>query len=147
MHFSLIKASDLLLIDHNGKVIMGGHPDRQRYNAAAFTIHKAIHEARPDVDSVCHAHSPWGKPFAAQGRLLPMYTQDATMFYEDHGLYEDFGGVVLSDDESEAIVAALGNKKALILQNHGILTVGGCIESAMGWFIVYVSHSGAVLLP
>lgn len=65
-----------------------------------------------------------------------MYTQDATMFYHDHGVYKDFGGVVLSDEESEGIVGALGGKKALILQNHGILTVGGCIESAVGWFIV-----------
>lgn len=136
MHFSLITASDLLLVDHEGKVIMGGKPGRQRYNAAAFTIHKAIHEARPDVDSVCHAHSPWGKPFASTGRELPMYTQDATMFYEDHAVYRSFGGVVLSDEESAAIVAAIGTKKALILQNHGLLTVGTSIESAVGWFIV-----------
>jgi len=129
-------ASDLLLIDHNGKIVMGGKPHRQRYNSAAFIIHKAIHEARPDVNSVCHAHSPWGKPFAAQGRELPMYTQDATIFYEDHAVYKDFGGVVLSDEESAAIVGAIGGNKALILQNHGILTVGGCIESAVGWFIV-----------
>lgn len=129
-------ASDLLLIDHNGKIVMGGKPHRQRYNSAAFIIHKAIHEARPDVNSVCHAHSPWGKPFAAQGRELPMYTQDATIFYEDHAVYKDFGGVVLSEEESAAIVGAIGGNKALILQNHGILTVGGCIESAVGWFIV-----------
>lgn len=60
------------------------------------------------------------------------------MFYGDLGLYKDFGGVVLSDEETQGIVNALGGKKALVLQNHGLLTVGGCIESAVGWFIVYV---------
>ena len=129
-------ASDLLLIDADGKIVLGGKPNRQRYNSAAFVIHKAIHEARPEVNSVSHAHSPWGKPFAAQGRELPMYTQDAAMFYEDHAVYKDFGGVVLSEDESNSIVKAIGRNKALILQNHGILTVGGCIESAVGWFLV-----------
>ena len=129
-------ASDLLLIDHQGKILAGGKPDRQRYNSAAFVIHSAIHEARPDVESVVHAHSPSGKAFACQGRLLPMYTQDAAMFYNDHALYDEFGGVVLSSKESGEIVKAMGEKKALILRNHGLLTVGGCIESATAWFMM-----------
>lgn len=130
--------TDLLLIDHDGKIIAGGRPERQRYNAAAFVIHSAIHTARPDVNSVCHAHTPSGRAFSTLGRQLPFYTQDSAIFWNDIGLYAAHGGVVLSTSESDAIVKSMGERKALIMQNHGILTVGGCIESALAWFMLYV---------
>ncbi|ORY27121.1 class II aldolase/adducin domain-containing protein [Naematelia encephala] len=136
LHFSRLTASDLLLVNHQGRIIAGGKRDRQRYNAAAFVIHSAIHAARPDVDSVCHAHSPSGKAFSTLGRNLPFYTQDSAVFYEDISLYAAHGGVVLSSSESAEIVKTLGTKKAMILQNHGLLTVGGCIESATAWFML-----------
>jgi ribulose-5-phosphate 4-epimerase/fuculose-1-phosphate aldolase len=136
LHFSLMTSSDLLLVSHAGVVLSGGHPSRQKYNAAAWVIHSAIHSARPDVQSVVHAHSPSGKAFSTLGRELPMYTQDAAAFWGDLGLYHHHGGVVLSEDESGQIVQALGGKKAVILQNHGLLTVGGCIESALAWFML-----------
>lgn len=135
LHFSRMTASNLLLVDHHGKVVGGGKPGRgQIYNAAAFVIHSAIHAARPEVNSVVHAHSIYAKAFSTLGRKLPMYTQDACIFYNDHALYAKHGGVVLSSGESEAICKSIGGNKAVILQNHGLLTVGGCIESAVGWF-------------
>ena len=127
-------ASDLLLIDDSGKIISGGHPDRQRYNTAAFVIHSAIHDARPDVESAVHVHSPWGKAFSTLGRHLPFYTQDSAVFFDDVGLYTSHGGVVLDSQESAEIVSALGKRKAVVMQNHGILTVGGSIEAAVAWF-------------
>jgi ribulose-5-phosphate 4-epimerase/fuculose-1-phosphate aldolase len=136
LHFSRMTASDLLLIDHSGNIVAGGKPDRQRYNAAAFVIHSAIHSARPDVDSVVHAHTPSGRAFATLGRNLPFYTQDSAIFYDDIALYAAHGGVVLSSTESAEIVKSMGGNKALIMQNHGILTVGGCIESAVAWFML-----------
>lgn len=129
-------ADDLLLIDHHGRIVMGGKPHRQRYNAAAFAIHSAVHSARPEVNAVVHAHSPSGKAFATLGRSLPFYTQDSAVFYNDIGHYASHGGVVLSDAESSEICKALGNNKAVIMQNHGLLTVGGCIEAATGWFML-----------
>jgi ribulose-5-phosphate 4-epimerase/fuculose-1-phosphate aldolase len=54
LHFSLMTSSDLLLVSHAGVVLSGGHPSRQKYNAAAWVIHSAIHSARPDVQSVVH---------------------------------------------------------------------------------------------
>lgn len=130
-------ASDLLLINHQGEIVSGGKPDRQRYNAAAFVIHSAIHAARPDVDSAVHVHSPWGKAFSTLGRDLPFYTQDSAIFYEDIALYANHGGVVLDAQESAGIVDSLGSKKAVVMQNHGILTVGGSIEAAVAWFYLY----------
>lgn len=118
-----MNVSDLILIDHEGNVLEGGSSGKI-YNQAAFVIHAKIHLARPDVVAVCHSHSPYGSAFASLGRLPDYITQDSLVFYDDIALYPNFGGVVLAAEESEAIVSHLGNKKAIILQNHGLLTVG-----------------------
>ena len=136
LHFSRMTASDLLLIDHSGKIIAGGKPNKQTYNAAAFAIHSAVHAARPEVNAVVHTHSPSGKAYSTLGKPLPYYTQDSAVFYNDIGHYAGHGGVVLDEGESAEIVKALGSKKAVIMQNHGNLTVGGCIESATAWFML-----------
>ena len=130
----MMTASALLLVSHDGKVLSGGLPGRKVYNQAAFVIHSAIHAARPDVNSIVHAHTPAGKAWSTLGREMPFYTQDSAIFYNDIGLYASHGGVVLDNQESAAIIGAMGSKKAVVMQNHGILTVGGCIESAIAWF-------------
>eukprot|EP01097_Dermamoeba_algensis_P006658 TRINITY_DN4153_c0_g1_i1.p1 TRINITY_DN4153_c0_g1~~TRINITY_DN4153_c0_g1_i1.p1 ORF type:complete len:174 (-),score=25.86 TRINITY_DN4153_c0_g1_i1:81-602(-) len=104
-------------------------------NAAGFAIHSAIHKARPDVVAICHSHSEYGRAFAALGRELDMLTQDSCAFFRSHSVYNNFGGVVLSEEEGRNIVNALGQNKALILQNHGLLTVGQSIEEAVFWFV------------
>lgn len=121
--FSCMKVSDLLLIDHAGNVIDGGASGK-RYNQAAFAIHAVIHNQRPDVVAVCHSHSTYGSAFASLGRLPDFITQDSLVFYDDLAMYPNFGGVVLAEEESLQIAKYLGNKKAIILQNHGLLTVG-----------------------
>ncbi|KAJ5378986.1 hypothetical protein N7509_012105 [Penicillium cosmopolitanum] len=131
MHFSLIKVSDLILVDEEGLVVEGDEP----INSAAFTIHAAIHKNRPDVHAACHAHSIHGKAFAAFGRPLEMLTQDSLRFYKDHAVYDSFNGVVLDPEEGDRIAGALGSCKALILQNHGLLTVGRSVDEAAFWFI------------
>ncbi|KAI9811072.1 MAG: hypothetical protein M1827_005654 [Pycnora praestabilis] len=131
--FSLMKSSDLIQVDHNGKVIAGG-PVRL-LNAAAFMIHGAIHEARPDVMCAAHSHSIYGRSFCSLGKKLDTITQDSCAFHDDHVLYESFNGIVLADKEGKDIAACLGNKKAALLQNHGLLTVGNTIEAAVFWFM------------
>lgn len=130
-HFSQIKVSDLILVDEEGFVVEGSEP----INTAAFTIHSAIHKARPDVHAACHAHSVHGKAFSVFGRELEMITQDALRFYKSHAVYRHFGGVVVDADEGARIGAALGDGKAVILQNHGLLTVGGSVDEAAFWFM------------
>ncbi|KAI0206968.1 class II aldolase/adducin N-terminal [Astrocystis sublimbata] len=130
-HFSLIKASDLILCDEDGNIVEGNEP----INGAAFAIHSQIHKARPDVTAACHAHSVHGKAFSVFGRELEMLTQDACRFHKSHGVYRDFRGVVLDAEEGLRIAAALGNGKAAILQNHGILTVGQSVDEAAFWFL------------
>lgn len=84
-HFSLIRVSDLLLVNHQGQVIEGHKP----INTAAYAIHSQIHAARPDVVAAAHAHSIYGKSWSSLGRLLDPLTQDACSFYEDHSLFVD----------------------------------------------------------
>ncbi|KAI1341426.1 class II aldolase/adducin N-terminal [Xylariaceae sp. FL0016] len=142
MHFSLIKVSDLILCDEHGNIVEGDEP----INGAAFAIHSQIHKARPDVTAACHAHSIHGKAFAAFGRELEMITQDACRFYKSHGVYRDFKGVVVDEEEGRRIAQALGNGKAAILQNHGIITVGASVDEAAFWFISLEKTCQAQLL-
>ncbi|KAK3079766.1 hypothetical protein LTS18_003956 [Coniosporium uncinatum] len=130
-HFSQIKVSDLILVDEDGQVVEGDEP----INAAAFAIHSEIHKARPDVHAACHAHSVYGKAFSVFGRELDMITQDALRFWKSHAVYDNFGGVVLDREEGMRIANALGHGKAVILQNHGLITIGQSVDEAAFWFI------------
>jgi len=115
-------------------VIDGG---KNRFlNTAAFAIHSEIHSARPDEQCAAHSHSVYGRAFCAMGRTLDPITQDACNFYNDHVLYADFGGVVLAKEEGRNIARALGGKRAALLGNHGLLTVGKSIEEAVSMFVL-----------
>jgi len=131
MHFSMIRVSDLICVDHNGNVVEGDHP----VNRAAYAIHSQVHAARPDVVAAAHAHSLYGKTLSALPMLVEPLTQDACAFYGDHVRYDDFSGVVLDTEEGKKIAHALGDKKAAILRNHGLLTVGQTVDEAAWWFI------------
>ena len=131
LHFSQIKVSDLLLVNAQGEIVVGQGP----LNRAAFAIHAALHEARPDIVAAAHTHSTYGKAWSTLGRTLDPLTQDACVFYGDHALFDDFSGVVLETSEGFRIGRALGDKKAVILKNHGILTAGPSVESAAWWYI------------
>jgi ribulose-5-phosphate 4-epimerase/fuculose-1-phosphate aldolase len=130
-HFGHIRASSLILVDDKGEVVEGHRP----VNRAAFAIHSRVHAARPDVIAAAHAHSMYGKSWSSLGRKLDPLTQDACAFYEDHGLFDDYTGVVFATDEGDRIAQALGKSKAVILRNHGLLTAGQSVDEAVWWFI------------
>ncbi|KAH9484337.1 Meiotically up-regulated gene 14 protein [Psilocybe cubensis] len=134
LHFSLIQPSDLLLVDHQGKILDESGP-RRILNVAAYMIHSTLHAARPDVLCAAHTHSIHGKAFSTLGIPLDMLTQDTCAFHDDHVVYTQFKGVVLDLEEGKAIAAALGSKKAAILQNHGILVATDSIEATVFFFI------------
>jgi ribulose-5-phosphate 4-epimerase/fuculose-1-phosphate aldolase len=140
--FKQVCASELLLVSHTGKVVEG----KGLLNGAAFTIHSQIHMANPNVTAAAHSHSVYGKAFSSLGKLLDPLTQDSCAFFEDHVLFDDFSGVVLDNSEGKRIAAALGNGKAAILQNHGLLTVGETIDAAAWWFITMERSCQAQLL-
>jgi ribulose-5-phosphate 4-epimerase/fuculose-1-phosphate aldolase len=142
MHFGQIRVSDLILVNHHGEVVEGKYP----VNAAAFAIHSQVHAARPDVVAAAHAHSTYGKAWCSLGRLLDPITQDACAFYDDHAVFADFTGVVYETSEGERIARALGAKKAAILRNHGLLTVGETVDEAVWWFVTMDRSCQAQLL-
>jgi len=142
LHFQQIRASDLILVNGKGEVVEG----KRAVNIAAFAIHSSIHHARPDVVAAAHSHSLCGKAWASLGRLLDPITQDACAFFEDHVVFEEFTGVVYETSEGERIAKALGNHKAAILQNHGLLTVGQTVDEAAWWFITMDRSCHAQLL-
>ena len=145
VHFKHIRVSDLMLVDHTGEILEWGRV--KRLNQAAFAIHSELHKARPDVTAAAHSHSLYGKAWSALGRLLDPLTQDACAFYEGHAVFADFSGVVLDPSEGLKIAATLGpTNKAVILQNHGLLTVAPTVEAAVWRYLAMDNAAHAQLL-
>lgn len=140
--FKLMRVSDLIKVDEDGQIIEGDG----LLNQAAFAIHSRVHLARPDVVAAAHSHSVYGKTWSALGRLLDPLTQDSCAFYDDHALFDDFTGVVLDVAEGDRIAESIGARKAVILRNHGLLTVGNTIDAAAWWFITMERTCQAQLL-
>ena len=136
MPFSHIRVSDLLLVSHAGEIVEGDYA----VNQAAFAIHSGIHMALPGVIAAAHSHSLYGKAFSSLGRLLDPITQDSCIFYNNHVLFDDYTGVVLDPEEGKRIAYALGEAKAAILRNHGLLTVGHTVDEAL-WLFVSMERS------
>jgi ribulose-5-phosphate 4-epimerase/fuculose-1-phosphate aldolase len=133
MMYEEITASCLIKVDHDGSIL--SKPDfgdlNYGINKAGYVIHSAVHEARPEVACVIHTHS-WASMAVASLKcgLLPL-TQTAMRFLKIG--YHDYEGVVLNTNEQESLVHDLGKGEALILRNHGALTVGRSVGEAFNW--------------
>ena len=124
--FDEITASSLLKIDLQGNQI---NPSPFYVNHAGFAIHSTIHEARPDVECVLHTHTRAGVAVSAQKEGLLPISQQASLLL-DSLAYHDYEGLAVYDDERGRLRADLGDRKYLILRNHGLLTVGRSIPDA-----------------
>ena len=141
--FRYMSVSDLILVNHDGDVVYGSQP----VNRAAFCIHAAIHHARPEVVAAAHAHSPYGKSWSSLGRLLDPITQDSCAFYEDHTVITEQGGAVVFEVAAgQEIAAKFPKGKAMIHQNHGLITVGETVDAAAFWFITMERNCQAQLM-
>ena len=125
------KVSDLVLVAPDGSLAEGDG----FVNVAGYYIHQPILAARPDAVSAVHVHTGWGTPFSAEARLLEPITQEACIFFEDHALFDDEEVQVQSLDGGTRIAKALGQTRAIILRNHGLLTVGDSVAEAVGSFV------------
>ncbi len=132
MLFEEMTASSLLKVDLHGNKVL---ESSQLVNPAGFVIHSAVHEARPDVTCVLHTHTRSGIAVSAQADGLLPLSQTSLFPYATLG-YHDYEGVALNDDEKPRLVADLGDRNALILRNHGLLTVGASIADA--FLLMYV---------
>jgi ribulose-5-phosphate 4-epimerase/fuculose-1-phosphate aldolase len=130
--FNQVTVDDLVLLDPNGSVVEG----HLGINQAGYNIHWPIHEARPDVVSAAHTHTAFGTPFSALAEKLRPITQESTGFFEDHEVFDDEEVDVLTVDGGHRIAKSLGSAKAVVLRNHGLLTVGPTVAEAVGWFVI-----------
>ena len=94
----------------------------ERIARAALMVRAAAGRSKSRSSTACTSVP---RAWSTLGRLLDPITQDACSFFEDHGLFDDYTGVVLDVEEGKRIAHALGDNKAAILRNHGLLTVGG----------------------
>jgi ribulose-5-phosphate 4-epimerase/fuculose-1-phosphate aldolase len=126
MMFDEITASSLVKVDLHGHKLA---PGPYEINPAGFTIHSAVHAAREDAGCVLHVHSVNGVAVSAQEEgLLPL--SQHSIFVLSSLAYHDYEGVALNEDEKPRLVGDLGDKRFLMLRNHGLLTVGRSVAEA-----------------
>jgi ribulose-5-phosphate 4-epimerase/fuculose-1-phosphate aldolase len=126
MLFEEITASSLVKVDLEGEKVMESPHD---INPAGYTIHSAIHAAREDAKCVLHVHSVNGVAVSAQaGGLLPI--SQHSMFVLSSLAYHDYEGVALNDEEKPRLVRDLGDRRCLMLRNHGLLAAGESVAEA-----------------
>ncbi|NIR31341.1 MAG: class II aldolase/adducin family protein [Gammaproteobacteria bacterium] len=137
--FDEITASSLVKIDLDGNAV---DPATHPVNPAGFVIHSAVHAARPDVGCVMHTHTLPGMAVAASERGLLPLNQISMQFYERIA-YHDYEGISLDLGERERLVHDLGDKRAMILRSHGLLTVGRTVPEAFS-VMYYLDRACAV---
>jgi ribulose-5-phosphate 4-epimerase/fuculose-1-phosphate aldolase len=136
LHYSEITASCFYKIDITGNVIFEP-PSYAQFgvNSGGFTIHSAVHAARPDVACVVHTHSRAGMALAATDEILLPLTQHSMLLYGNVSYHEY--GVPGQPEEGEAMVRSLGKNNFMVLRNHGLLVCGPAIPAtflATYWF-------------
>lgn len=122
---------DLVMLNRSGDTVNG----EGRVNSPAFNIHCPILSARSDINAAAHTHTPWGTPFSAEVRPILPITQEACIFQDDCVLFDDEEVQIQALDGGSRIAQCLGHKNAIILRNHGLLTVGASVASAVVRFV------------
>lgn len=133
VHFGDVTMSSLILADHSGTVQEG----KYAINRAGFVLHAAVHEHNPKVMAMCHAHTLYGAAFCSLGKPLDPISQDACVFYEDQVVIgKSAGAVAVEAQAGVGIAEAIGDNRAILHQNHGLLTQSPhSIDDAAFWFI------------
>ena len=126
VHFSRMKASDLLLLD------AGKTPDDigENVDPTAWWIHGAMHRNKPQARCIIHLHSKYATALSClKDPILPPIDQNTMRFYNRVAVYNDFGGLGF-EEESEKMANCIGNHNTLLLANHGILTAAPTVAQA-----------------
>lgn len=125
LRFNEVTPQNLVKVNLQGQILAGEGP----VNQTGFAIHGAVHAARPDANCVLHLHVDSVIAVSAQTKGLLPISQHALRFYQDMA-YHHYQGLALSADEQVALVNHLGNKKAILLHNHGSIVCGSSIQQA-----------------
>ena len=134
--FGKATVDGLVLVGPDGRVIDADGNPTGAVNTAGYNIHAPVLAARPDAVSAAHTHTSFGTPWSANVQPFRAISQESCAFVFDQALFDDEEVEVLSYDGGKRIAAALGDRKLCILRNHGLLTAGGSVEEAVGWFVM-----------
>ena len=134
--FRSATAEQMVLVGPGGEVKDGDGNATGAVNTAGYNIHAPVLAARPDVVSAAHTHTQFGTPWSANVEPLRALSQESCAFVFDQAMFDDEEVEVLSVDGGKRIAAAVGESKLCILRNHGFLTVGSSVESAVAWFVM-----------
>jgi ribulose-5-phosphate 4-epimerase/fuculose-1-phosphate aldolase len=127
-HFSRIRASDLLLLDSADPQTLE-RPDAP--DPTAWMIHGHLHRHVPQARCVLHVHPPYCTALAAlKDPSIPPVDQNTARFFRRVAIDRDFGGMAETEEEGARIAAALGSHRAMIMGNHGVLTIGDTVAEA-----------------
>ena len=128
MHFSTIKASDLVLIEQNKVEELKKNPDL--VDPTAINIHGTIHKKVPHARCILHVHSKYATALSTlKDPTLQPIDQNTMRFYNRVAVFRDFGGLGF-EEESNKMAACIGNNRSMLLANHGILTTGQTVAQA-----------------
>lgn len=124
MHFSRICASDLLLLNANAAPAEGADP-------TAWCLHGTLHRRLPFARCLLHTHAPYATALASlEAWRLQAIDQNACRFFNRVSYDEEFGGMLLAEEEAARQAAALGGNKVLVMRSHGVLVVGESVADA-----------------
>jgi ribulose-5-phosphate 4-epimerase/fuculose-1-phosphate aldolase len=127
LHWSEVGASNLLMLDAEGRVLQGGG----EFEKTAFYIHSRIHLANPAAACVLHTHMPYATALTLiENGRLEMVEQNALRFHDDIAYDETYNGLVVDDAEGDRLARALGRKRVMFLANHGVIVIGPSIAEA-----------------
>ena len=128
LHFSSIKASDMVLVEQNKIEEIKKKPEL--VDPTALNIHGIIHKKVPHARCILHVHSKYATALSTlKDPTLQPIDQNTMRFYNRVAVYDDFGGLGF-EEESHKMAAAIGNNRSMLLANHGILTVGQTVGQA-----------------
>lgn len=131
LHWSEVKASSFVGLNEKGEVVEGtGEVD-----ISASTIHRGVHQARPDAVCAFHLHPPYSTAIGSlKNPRLGMYHQNSCLFYNRVAYDREYNGLSTDDDEGMRIAKQLGDKSVLFMCNHGVLVVAGTAARAFDDF-------------
>lgn len=140
-HWSELRAADLLEVTADGTVIGDGEAE-----TTAFSLHAAVHAARPDANCVVHTHMPYATALAlTEGGFDTRLSQNAAKFHGGrYAYFREYGARFLTPDECAPIVdLAAGGVRVVLLANHGALVIGETVARA--WWDLYFFERAAQL--
>ena len=135
LHFSQIKASDIILVTKDNIEELKKKPDL--VDPTAINIHGAIHQKVPHARCIFHVHSKYATALSTlKDPIMKPIDQNTMIFFNRVSVFNEFGGLGF-EDESIKIANALGNKQHLLLANHGIITTGETVAEGFNYLYYF----------